>query len=1068
MKSVPIGGIRHAGFVLAMVLAASAAPAGVKRWTSNGPNAPSVANLTISPGNPSVLYLAAGTNFFKSTDGGITWTVLPNPNPIQVGGWASAIAIDPHSPSTVYAIDGGIYRSDDGGATWIERDQGFSNFGILTLASNSSNPATLYASSDGIYKSADRGTTWTKTATQVQLGVRYGGSVGAVFCHPKSASTVYATAYSDQDSGAELWQSTDSGSTWSRLNLASGQVNFRYNVFSVFGDPRDADTTYAIADNGLFKTSDGGKTWTNRYNGPLGASSTLVIDPANSSRVYLSTSGSIYAGFHEPQSGFFLSSDGGASWSPLGKGLPQAGISSMVIDPGGASLYAGTGAGVFKSTDFGTNWNGLAFIPTGSYVGALTTVPGQPNVLFAGTDHGLFRSNDRGRSWQESGLSGFSVGTTVIDPQTPSLMYAAAGSAVMKSVDSGNSWSPASNGISAFPQQGLGVYTIAIDPKTPTTLYTFEFTSFELYKTTDGAANWIPSALKEDIYALTVDPVDPTVIYAGRFGAADYGHDVLVKSTDGGKFWGASQNGLPYPGSVNAIAIDPQNHSILYAGTGKGVFKSTDSAATWKVTGLGPNPLGVSALAIDSAHPNTVYAAGYQSVYRTTDGGVTWTTLNSGLDNLSVTSLAIDLTGRFLFAGTSGGGVFNYELAAGPIDLTVGSDEATRLLFVEALDSSLSVERVDFAGTISKIGPFGPYSGWSAVATATASDSLTRVLWTDGDGSAELWLVAQAGVAFSFRYPGIAGLTAADVTAVGSSTHVLWTGADGKAAIQTIDASGSVTKTLSLGPYAGWQATAISDGPDGLTRILWNNVNGTAGISVVSSEGSLATTRYGPAAGWTALDVAVGGDGLTRVLWSSLDGRITLGILEASGKLFRYGEILNSPAGLAPIRVASGPDGSSRILLTGDGGASRLWIMTAAGERQREIVVSSGPQLDISGVWSGPFQTNDSADCHSDPAANATFSQNGLDVTGTITTIANTCGFGGDFQGTLSGNSLTGTLTRVGFGQASVTGSVSVTEILLKVSNMFGNGNREIPGGTLIFSGNRDSQKAESRDAIRR
>jgi hypothetical protein len=180
----------------------------------------------------------------------------------------------------------------------------------------------------------------------------------------------------------------------------------------------------------------------------------------------------------------------------------------------------------------------------------------------------------------------------------------------------------------------------------------------------------------------------------------------------------------------------------------------------------------------------------------------------------------------------------------------------------------------------------------------------------------------------------------------------------------------------------------------------------------------------------------------------SVDGRVTLGILESSGKLFRYGEVEASPASLSPTRVAAGSDGSSRILLNGSNGASRLWIMSAAGERQREIVISSGPGFDITGDWGGPFQTKDPGDCHSDPSASVTFSQSGSEVTGRITTIANTCGFGGDFQGTLSGNRLTGILNKAGFGQASVSGTVSDTEILLTVANMF-SGNREIPGGTL-------------------
>jgi hypothetical protein len=528
------------------------------------------------------------------------------------------------------------------------------------------------------------------------------------------------------------------------------------------------------------------------------------------------------------------------------------------------------------------------------------------------------------------------------------------------------------------------------------------------------------------------------VIYAGRYGDFDYGNDVLLKSRDGAGSWAQSQNGLPFPGGVNAIEFDPQNHSILYAGTSGGVFKSIDGAATWTATGAAEGLDYVYSLAIDPRKSTTIYAGANQGgVYRSTDSGATWVQFNSGLTSLDVISLAIDPTGRFLFAGTSDAGVFSYEFPAGPVDLTVGSDEATRLLSINPQSASLNFERITNTGSITSIGPLGPYSGW--VARATAGTDPVRILWSRDDGSAGLSFVGAAGLTATFRYPATPGRSAIDVAGSGANTHILWTEADRTAVLQTIDAKGILTKTLSFGPYAGWQATAISDGPDGLTRILWNKDDGTAGISVVSSNGGLTTVRYGPAAGWTALDVGLGGDGRTRVLWSSVDGRVVLGILDAASELLQYGEIKDSQAGLSPIRVASGPDGSSRILFTDGDGGSRLWIMGSDGTFQREIFLASGPQLDVSGDWIGQFDTNDPGDCHSDPAAHATFVQSGSQVTGSITTGPNTCGFGGDFTGQLIGEQLTGTLSNATPG-TPVVGTVTATRMILKALSPFDKG----------------------------
>ena len=197
----------------------------------------------------------------------------------------------------------------------------------------------------------------------------------------------------------------------------------------------------------------------------------------------------------------------------------------------------------------------------------------------------------------------------------------------------------------------------------------------------------------------------------------------------------------------------------------------------------------------------------------------------------------------------------------------------------------------------------------------------------------------------AFRFAFVSGLIAVDVAAR-SETHILLAGADGRAALQTIGPSGNVTRSLSLGPFTGWRATAISDGPDGLTRILWNNLDGRAGISAVSSEGTVNTVRYGPISGWRAVDVAVGGDGLTRILWASDDNRVSLGILNVSGELLKYGQINSAPAGAKPARLDSGADGSSRVLFNQDDGGAIVWVMSAGGDYLRSFTFEPSSSSD--------------------------------------------------------------------------------------------------------------------------
>ena len=141
----------------------------------------------------------------------------------------------------------------------------------------------------------------------------------------------------------------------------------------------------------------------------------------------------------------------------------------------------------------------------------------------------------------------------------------------------------------------------------------------------------------------------------------------VFKSTDGGESWTAMNVGLgkdPEDTDVSALAIDPQTPATVYAGTYyHGVFKSTDGGRSWQAVnaGLPRGQVFVHALAIDPRRTATVYAATDRGFLRSTDGGGTWRPFSRGLTNLDVTAIAIASTGRVLYAGTRGGGVFDYR-----------------------------------------------------------------------------------------------------------------------------------------------------------------------------------------------------------------------------------------------------------------------------------------------------------------------------------------------------------------------------------------------------------------------
>jgi len=150
--------------------------------------------------------------------------------------------------------------------------------------------------------------------------------------------------------------------------------------------------------------------------------------------------------------------------------------------------------------------------------------------------------------------------------------------------------------------------------------------------------------------ALAINPQNPEIIYAGTEL-----HGVF-KSTDSGASWFPANNGISRM-NVDSFAINPENPEIVYAlARPNGVFKSVDGGTNWSPVNSGlPNPYGayiVQALAINPQNPEMLYVATYWGVFRTMDGGVSWSEMNGGLAGIRIQFLAINpQTPETLYAG---------------------------------------------------------------------------------------------------------------------------------------------------------------------------------------------------------------------------------------------------------------------------------------------------------------------------------------------------------------------------------------------------------------------------------
>ena len=211
----------------------SLAEAGVNVWTSNGPAGESIQALAIDPTSPSTLYAGSsncGTyvchagsatgGVFKSTDGGESWTRANAGLPTVFTLNVEALAIDPVTPSTLYAglwwrsalgaVHSGLFKSTDGGGSWTETNWGLASGSftfVLALAIDPLTPSTLYAgTNDGVTKSTNGGGSWTKV-----LSGTASRDVTSLAIDPVTPSTLYAA----HAATASCTRARDGGASWS-------------------------------------------------------------------------------------------------------------------------------------------------------------------------------------------------------------------------------------------------------------------------------------------------------------------------------------------------------------------------------------------------------------------------------------------------------------------------------------------------------------------------------------------------------------------------------------------------------------------------------------------------------------------------------------------------------------------------------------------------------------------------------------------------------------------------------------------------------------------------------------
>ncbi len=315
--------------------------------------------------------------------------------------------------------------------------------------------------------------------------------------------------------------------------------------------------------------------------GGCGGSDPIVViqlHPTNPDILYIATNDYIYK-----------SRDGGKTWSNLSKGMSYSRVIAMGIDPlYPATIYAGTkGDAVYKSYDGGQRWTsartGLDDATISSVVNQFVFDPADDSHMFLATTMGVFESKNAGERWvkkMEGMKEVLMVVTLGMDPARPSVMYAGTSGGVYKTSDQGAHWLQVNNGLvpegMVKTSRALGVTSVQVDPFAPDTVYAATLAG--LYKTTNGAASWVrigESLQDQMIVAMVLDRTRAGVIYLA-------GRDGIHRSEDGGLNWTPLNDGFTTT-NIRSLAQSATDAKVFYAGTnGSGLYKSLDGGAHWE------------------------------------------------------------------------------------------------------------------------------------------------------------------------------------------------------------------------------------------------------------------------------------------------------------------------------------------------------------------------------------------------------------------------------------------------------------------------------------------------------
>lgn len=483
----------------------------------------------------------------------------------------------------------------------------------------------------------------------LSAGTPVSGRVAALAVDPRNALVVYAGA---ADGG--VWKTTDGGQSWTPLtdnqpSLSTGSIAL---------DPSNPDTIYVGTGEynggdgypgvGILKSTDGGSTWTH-IQGPFIPRNVgfripaIAVSPANS-QIVLAAAGN--SGVNEGTAGVFRSTDGGNTWTNV---LPSAwAASSVAFDPNAGNVaYAGlvipaSGGGftlrIMKSTDSGATWSQTGFADAAGFRIIISIAPSDSSVYVAYTPMAansavLSRSQDGGETFTAlnssslcSAQCAYNLAMGVNPANSKELFFG--GITVVHSLDGGASWASAGSGhadqhVFVFSASGDRIYVGNDGGVWVSTSHASDPVSVNSLNSNLATLQFYPG--------ISIAPGNPSF---GLGGTQDNGSD---------RYSGSLQWQEVFGGDGFSTAIDPNTPSTFYLSTQVGnIFKTTDNGGTFSEgSGLTGTSSFNTVFTLDRLNPSRLYTTRNLTVLQTTDGASTWHPISPQINTLNANDIEV-------------------------------------------------------------------------------------------------------------------------------------------------------------------------------------------------------------------------------------------------------------------------------------------------------------------------------------------------------------------------------------------------------------------------------------------